>query len=366
MKSQSTLIDRAAPFSASVPQPGAGIKFELPPELQAHEPPEARGLARDKVRLMVSHYLDNRVEHKRFRDLATVLEPGDVLVINTSGTLNAAIPVEGTDGTELVIHLSTQLEPGVWVVELRRLSGKGTVPFYDATPGLALTLPGGASIHLREPHPGSPGRLWIADLDCPEPLVEYLDRYGKPIRYGYVPQAWDSTFYQTVYVTEMGSAEMPSAGRPFSPELVTRLVARGVHVVPLILHAGVASLESNEPPYQEYYRVTPETARVVNWARAEHRRIVGVGTTAVRALETVTDVEGVTWAGEGWTELFVTPVRGIRAVNGLITGFHEPRSTHLAILEALAGREHVGIAYAEALEQGYLWHEFGDLHLILA
>jgi len=197
-------------------------------------------------------------------------------------------------------------------------------------------------------------------------LEDYLERYGFPIRYSYVKQSWPTNYYQTVYVTEKGSAEMPSAGRAFTPELITRLVARGVQFAPLLLHTGVASLEEHEPPYEEYYRVPPETARMVNAAHASGKRVIAVGTTVVRALETVTDVEGITYSGEGWTRLVVTPQIGIHAVNALLTGLHEPRATHLAMIEALAaGSEHLQITYAEALREGYLWHEFGDLHLIL-
>ncbi len=207
--------------------------------------------------------------------------------------------------------------------------------------------------------------MWIATLHLPEALPVYLRQHGFPIRYGYVRASWPISFYQTVYATEMGSAEMPSAGRAFTPDLLNRLAARGVQVVPLILHTGVASLEEHEPPYEEFYRVPLETARAVNAAHAADRRVVAVGTTVVRALETVTDAEGRTHPGEGWTRLVVTPEGGLRAVDALLTGLHEPRATHLAMLEALAGREHLHRTYAEALQQGYLWHEFGDLHLIL-
>jgi S-adenosylmethionine:tRNA ribosyltransferase-isomerase len=163
----------------------------------------------------------------------------------------------------------------------------------------------------------------------------------------------------------MGSAEMPSAGRAFTPELITRLVAQSVQIAPLILHTGVASLEDHEPPYEEFYRVPTATAQIVTAARQAHKRIIAVGTTVIRALETVTDAEGVTHPGEGWTSVIITPKRGIHAVNGMLTGLHEPRATHLAMLEALTGREHLHITYQEALEHNYLWHEFGDLHLIL-
>ena len=208
-------------------------------------------------------------------------------------------------------------------------------------------------------------RLWISTLSLPMPLDEYLSLYGSPIRYGYVKEGWPSSYYQTVYATETGSAEMPSAGRAFTPELITSLVANGVHVAPLLLHTGVASLEEDEPPYEEFYRVPPETARLVNMAHASGKRVVAVGTTVIRALETVTGEDGIVHPGEGWTGVYITPERGVRAVDGMLTGPHEPRSSHLAMLEALAGRNLLEIAYAEALKERYLWHEFGDLHLIL-
>jgi S-adenosylmethionine:tRNA ribosyltransferase-isomerase len=202
-------------------------------------------------------------------------------------------------------------------------------------------------------------------LQLPLPWLDYLDTYGFPIRYNYVHERWPLSYYQNVYVTEPGSAEMPSAGRAFTPELITQLVARGVQFVPLILHTGVASLEVHEPPYEEYYRVSADTARIVNQARAAERRVIAVGTTVIRTLETVTDADGQTHPGEGWTTLVITPDRHLRAVDGLLTGLHEPRASHLAMLTALAGRDHIRAAYSEALQHRYLWHEFGDLHLIL-
>jgi S-adenosylmethionine:tRNA ribosyltransferase-isomerase len=363
------------------PDAESPLHFELPPELEAGEPPEARGLSRDEVRLMVSYLEDDRVVHSRFRDIPDFLEAGDTLVVNTSGTMNAALPAEYRDGTPLTVHLSTHLPADLWVVELR--SASGDEPVLDGKSGEVLILPEGASIVLQTPYlpenryrGDGVNRLWISTLDLPVSFNDYLERHGSPIRYRYVRESWPVSYYQTVYATETGSAEMPSAGRAFTPELITRLVAKGVHIVPLILHTGVASLEDDEPPYEEYYRVPPETARTVNAARAAGRRVVAVGTTVVRALETVTDSDGVTHPGEGWTDLYITPERGVRSVNAMLTGLHEPRSTHLSMLEALVGsasvcpiattgRDHLKVAYSEALEQGYLWHEFGDLHLIL-
>jgi S-adenosylmethionine:tRNA ribosyltransferase-isomerase len=361
------------------PGPAADqLEFVLPPELEAGEPPEARGLARDEVRLMISYCADDRVVHTRFSSLPEFLAPGDLLVINTSGTLNAALEATRADGTPLELHVSTRLPAGIWLVEVRQPNGDASVPFPYAVAGETLRLPGGAHVTLHAPYqagelptpsigiaPASPVRLWIATLSLGERVERYLERYGFPIRYGYVRRSWPSSYYQTVFATEPGSAEMPSAGRAFTPELITKLVARGVQFAPLLLHTGVASLEDHEPPYEEFYRVPLETARLVNAARAAGKRVLAVGTTAVRALESVTDATGSAHPGEGWTRLVITPQRGLHAVDALLTGLHEPRASHLAMLEALSGIEHLRVAYGEALRERYLWHEFGDLHLIM-
>ena len=346
------------------------LNFTLPSTLEAGEPPEARGLERDEVRLMVSHISTNEVEHTRFRQIGDFLEPGDVLVINTSGTLNAALPATRFDGTHLELHLSTRLSANRWVVEMRAYQDnreKTTKPFNSIHQGESFKLPAGANVTFHAPYaPGNAvSRLWVATLNLPVSLHDYLDQHGFPIRYNYVKEGWPLSYYQTVFATEMGSAEMPSAGRAFTPELLTRLIARGIQIAPLLLHTGVASTEHNEPVYEEYYRVAESTARLVNAAHLAHQRVIAVGTTVVRALETVTDSNGVTHPGEGWTDILITPQRGIRAVNGMLTGLHEPLSTHLAMLETLTGRAHLEITYREALKEGYLWHEFGDLHLIL-
>ena len=168
---------------------------------------------------------------------------------------------------------------------------------------------------------------------------------------------------------------MPSAGRPFTPELVTHLIARGVHIAPLVLHTGVSSLESGEPPYEEYFRVPRDTALQVNAARRSGHHVIAVGTTVIRALETVTDERGTTHPGSGWTDLIITPDHAVRSVSGLITGWHEPNSSHLMLIERVLeavspphgepARIHLDRAYAEARREGYLWHEFGDSHLIV-
>ncbi|MDX6513193.1 MAG: S-adenosylmethionine:tRNA ribosyltransferase-isomerase [Gaiellaceae bacterium] len=335
----------------------AAAVFELPAALEAHEPPAARGLARDAVRLLVLRRGDGSIEHARFRDLPRFLSAGDVLVLNTSGTLAASLPARRANGMEVDLHLSSRLAPGRWVVELRR----GGAPFLEAEAGERIRLPAGLEARLlRQLRAGR--RLWVAALDPP---AGYLDRHGEPIRYSHVPRRWPLASYQTVYATERGSAEAPSAGLAFTPELLTRLIAGGVLVAPLLLHAGVSSPEAHETPPPEWYRVPPATARLVNAARGWGGRIVAVGTTVVRALESVAVSDGTVAPGEGWTELVVTPDRGVRAVDGLLTGWHEPRSSHLSMLATVAGPELLDRSYDAALEHRYLWHEFGDLHLVL-
>jgi S-adenosylmethionine:tRNA ribosyltransferase-isomerase len=332
------------------------LAFDLPERLEAHRPPAER----DAVRMLVARRGDATLEHERFPAIVDVLEPGDLVVVNTSRTLPAALPVEATG---LVLHLSTPLPGGPacrWVVELRR----GEQPHEAAREGDSLVLAGGGRAGLRAPYLGG-RRLWVADLDLPEPLHDYLARNGRPIRYRYVPEPHPLSDYQTVFAAEPGSAEMPSAGRPFTPELVTALVARGIAVAPIVLHTGVSSLEEHEAPYPERFRVPAATARLVEATRAGGGRVIAVGTTVVRALESAVRPDGSVLPTQGWTRLVVTPEKGVRVVDGLLTGWHEPQASHLRLLEAVAGRALVERSYAAALEHGYLWHEFGDVHLLL-
>jgi S-adenosylmethionine:tRNA ribosyltransferase-isomerase len=331
------------------------LDFTLPAELEAHEPPEARGLRRDQARLLVSHCGDDRLVHARFADLPDLLRPGDLLVANDSATLPAALTARRPDGSEIALHLSTRLPGQLWVVEPRQAA---------VAPGETLALPGGGTATLLAPYADSQ-RLWVARLDLPAPVLEYLHRWGRPIAYSYVRDAWPLELYQTVYAREPGSAEMPSAGRAFSVDVIERLTRRGVGFATLTLHTGVSSLEEHEPPYDEAYAVPPATAAAVNAAGATGGRVIAVGTTAVRALESAADEQGRVIASRGWTDLVITPERGVRVVDGLLTGFHEPRASHLAMLEAIAGRAQLERAYRAAIKGRYLWHEFGDLHLIL-
>ena len=339
----------------------AAYEFELPDELIAVDPPEERGAGRNDVRLMIAQRASRRISHRRFAELPDLLVPGDVLVVNTSATLPAALDAVADDGTALDLHLSTHLPGDLWTVELRR-DGEP----YSQSPG-RLALPGAAHVHIHAPYVRgrNRARLWLASLHIDTPVEEYLFDHGRPISYGRAGSRWGIDRYQTIFATEFGSAEMPSAGRAFSHKVVTRLVSRGVGVVPIVLHAGVSSPEFDEPPYEEQYSVPPSTAAAINSARAAGGRAIAVGTTAVRALQTVTDASGILHPGSGWTDVVVGSDDSVPAIDGVLTGWHEPRASHLMIVEAIGGRDVLERSYIAALEHRYLWHEFGDLHLIL-
>jgi S-adenosylmethionine:tRNA ribosyltransferase-isomerase len=352
-------------MAATMVLPDRLLAVDVPEELVRDRPVEAEGRRRDDVRMLVAARCSGALVHARARDLPAHLDPGDVLVVNTSPTLPAA--VTSYDGT-LVLHLSTDLGGGRWVVEVREPCLLGTRP-HVVDHGQAIPLAGDALVRLRRPHSpvvAGAARLWEAELITPAPVAEWLAAEGRPIRYGCARTAWPIADYQTFFATDSGggSAEMPSAARPFTAELVARLIARGVVLAPITLHTGVSSLEAHEPPYAEHYEVPDDTARLVNEAHAARRRVIAVGTTATRALET--DAQGgQARAGAGWTELVITPERGLEVVDGIISGWHEPAASHLLLMEAIAGRPLLEASYAEAVRERYRWHEFGDLHLVL-
>src|SRR5262249_27028857 len=208
--------------------------------------------------------------------------------------------------------------------------------------------------------------LWAGELATPGPLLAWLAEHGEPIRYAYVSAPWPLAAYRNSYADTPGSAELPSAGRALTPRLLRKLRARGVELATLVLHCGVSSLEPGDPPYPEWFAVPQSTADAVNAARRDGRRVVAVGTTVVRALESAADRDGSLRPAAGWTDLVVTPDPGGSTVDGLLTGWHEPVAAHHAMPAAVASPELVRASYQAALTAGYLWHEFGDLHLLLA
>ncbi|MDQ0962810.1 S-adenosylmethionine:tRNA ribosyltransferase-isomerase [Streptomyces sp. B4I13] len=342
----------------------------VPEELSARVPAEQRGpgRGRDDVRLLVSRGAE--VTHHAFRELPGVLRAGDLLVVNTSTTLAAA--VDGRIGhARVVVHFSTRGDDGRWAVELRDPDGAGTTRARAGGPaGAEVRVPGGARLTLEEPLSPGGGRLWWARVSPGGSWVPGLLReHGRPIRYAYTERDQPLSAYQTVFALPSpdgaGSAEMPSAARPFTAGLVAELVSRGVQFAPVVLHTGVSSAEAHEPPYPERFAVPRASARLVNAVRAGGGRVIAVGTTAVRAVESAAVADGVVRACAGWTDLVVTPERGVRAVDGLLTGLHEPQASHLLMLEAVAGSAALDRGYDAALRGLYLWHEFGDVHLVL-
>ena len=338
--------------------------FDRSATSDATEPPEAHGVARDQVKLLVAQ--PSGVSHARFADLGDYLRPGDLLAVNISATLPAA--VDGSRGGQpITVHFSTARADHVWVVEFRPATAT-TGHLHDIRPGERVDLTDGAAlvVHSSYPEGGVSGsRLWTSRLAIDGDVMSYLTRHGRPIRYSYVPRQWPLNDYQTVFARRPGSAEMASAARPFSTELVTSLITSGITIAPITLHAGVSSAEAREPPVAELFDVPRATARLVNLTHATGGRVIAVGTTATRALESATTTSGFVHAAGGWTDLVLGPDRPVRVVDGLITGWHDAGASHLLLLEAVAGSDLVTTAYREAVEHEYLWHEFGDSALLL-
>ena len=321
---------------------------------EAIAPPERRGIARDDVRMLVTDRSKRSHVHDRFRNLAAYVKPGDVFVVNDSATVAAAVRATRKNGDVLTLHVATMIDPHLWMVEPR-----GAVAF-----GETLDLPDGGTATLLSPVDPKFARLWYARLDLPLPMHAYLAKVGEPIRYGYVNERFPLSDYQTMFARESGSAEMPSAARPFTSRVVREVRRAGGRFVAITLHCGVSSFERPERPATERYVVTPQAALEVNRARDEGRRVIAVGTTAVRALESSVHGDRAI-ASSGWTDIVIEPETRVRSVDALLTGFHEQAATHMSMLRAFVDGELLDEAYGLAADEGYYYHEFGDIHLIV-
>lgn len=347
----------------------ADFDYELPPEAIAQEPVEPR----DASRLLVLHRDQGRLEHRIFRDLPEYLRPPDVLVVNESRVRPARLvgEKEGTGGVVELLLLRPDPD-GAWECLAR--------PGRRLRPGHRLVFGGGElRAEVLASLPGSPAGVRRVRLEHEGSLDEVLERLGKVPLPPYIHRELeDPERYQTVYAKEVGSAAAPTAGLHFTPELLDRIRAMGVQVVPVVLHVGLDTFRpvteeeaEDHPMHQEYYAIPPETARAVNEARARGGRVVAVGTTSVRALESAAlraEEAGTgerVAAGSGWTGLYIYPGYRFRAVDALITNFHLPRSTLLLLVSAFAGRETILEAYRVALAEGYRFYSFGDAMLIL-
>lgn len=339
------------------------LDFARPSGLAARQPAEARGLKRDQGRLLVSSVASHR--HIRFIDLKSILQPGDLLVVNESATLPASLPAQGKIG-QFRLNLSTNYGANLWLTEPRWSPAKPG-PLDDLVTGEKIQV-AGLEARLISPFPGLP-RLWFVQFEGD--VCQAMQRAGQPIRYSYLQEAYGLKHYQTLFARVPGSAEMPSAAYPFTTRVVKELAERGIEFAGIVLHTGVSSLEveadeiDDHPLYPEPYWVPRVTAEAVNEARANGRRVITVGTTVIRALESAWDGRQVR-ASAGFTRLYVRPGRPVNSVDGLLTGLHEPLTSHLALLYTIGGQALIREAYAEAVREKYRWHEFGDSHLILS
>jgi S-adenosylmethionine:tRNA ribosyltransferase-isomerase len=338
-------------------------RFTFPEDRTATEPPEQRGLRRDGVRLMVA--APAGIRHTFFHHLSDQLSAGDVLVVNTSATVPGQL--DGMrNGSAVVVHVANRISDGTRVIELRT-APDASAPVLDGSVAERITIPAGGVVELIAPYPtsgssptGVGNRLWRGRVSASQGLSTYLREHARPISYGYLNGSFPISAYQTIFALCPGSAEMPSAARPFSAELVARLVARGVIFAPITLHTGLSSQDAGEAPQPEWFEVSETTAHLVNSTRARGGRVIAVGTTATRAIESAVGPDGIVAAASGWTDLVISPERPVRVVDGLITGWHNPEASHLLLVESVAGAELTQRAYDAAAAEHYLWHEFGD------
>ena len=342
------------------------LQFNLPTHLSCPLPTEERKIARDEVRLLVTGS-NNYIQHSIFKDLALFLKKGDVLVVNTSATIAAALPVLLPGERNGKIHLSTRLDNKEWLVEIREIKGNKTIRWKEGEEDMIFHLAQNASIVLKKRFYSNKKLLdlWIAEFDTLQTVENYLQENANPIQYEKLERQYPLSYYQTFFSFHPGSSEMPSAGRGFTKDLIEKLLKKGVIIAPVLLHTGVSSLEENELPYPEYMEVDPVTAAIINTAKSQHQCVIAVGTTAVRAIETAANDRGLIEPYLGNTDLFINENYRMKVIDGLLTGFHEPHASHLNMLQSVAGFDHIDNAYKEAIKNNYYWHQFGDLHLIL-
>lgn len=342
------------------------IQFDLPQYLACPTPTEERNLERDEVRLLVSTN-SGEIEHTTFNHFPSFLQEGDVLVVNTSATIPAALPVSLPGGRQGRLHISSKLNNGKWLIEIREISGTKTKRWHEGEEGMVFQLPSGTSATLKQRFYKNDQwlHLWVVEFNLHQPMQTYLAANARPIQYEKLDRQYPLSYYQAFFSFHPGSSEMPSAGRGFTPGIIERLLKKGVALAPVILHTGVSSLEENETPYPEYMEIDPVSTSIINTAKRQGRRIIAVGTTAIRAIETAVNNEGSLLPYRGSTELFIDESYTMKIIDGLLTGFHEPKASHLNMLQSVGGFDHIDKAYQEAIKAGYYWHQFGDLHLIL-
>ena len=349
--------------------PASSFSFRLPQELSAKEPPERRGIARDEVKLMVINRNNFQIDHTRFYSIGRFLRPGDLLVFNTSRTFPAVLKgYSAYVGQSIEVRLAEHLPDDSWLALLRCEKGDpfscGLRSRMQINFGQGLT----GIVYGRD---DNIHRLWnIHFSKSGAELMELLYQLGQPVRYEYLSVPWDLDYYQTVYAREPGSAEMPSAGRAFTWKLLFDLKRSGVNTAYIVLHTSLSSymddeLDAKHPASEEEYFISERAAEKINMTHDVGGRVIAVGTTVVRALESVAYMTGNITARHGYTQLYITANHTLKVVDGLLTGLHEPEASHLNLLTAFMPAKKILQAYEEAINEKYLWHEFGDLNLIL-
>jgi S-adenosylmethionine:tRNA ribosyltransferase-isomerase len=343
--------------------------FTLPPELSAKEPPERRGIARDRVRLMVIDRQTHQVFHSRFDKLGKFLHSGDLLIFNSSRTLPAALDgCAAPVGPCMQVRLAGHLPDDSWLALLLCQQGD---PFgCGLRDGMSIRFSAKLNA-IVEQQDSNISRLWkLRFSQSGTELIDSFYQVGQPIRYEYVSAPWDLEYYQTVYAKEPGSSEMPSAGRAFTWKLLFDLKRQGIDTAQIVLHTGLSSymddeMDASHLASEEEYFISKETADKINRTHQAGGRVIAVGTTVVRALESAADEMGHVQAQHNYTRLRITQNHRLKAVEGLLTGMHEPEASHLDLLTAFLPAEEIRSAYIDAVQQEYLWHEFGDLNLII-
>lgn len=336
--------------------------FTLPAALNATAPPERRGLRRDQIRLLVLDRESGATAHSRFDQLGKFLDPGDLIVLNNSRTLPAVLQATGLDGAPVQIRLAHRIAPDRWRALL--------VSDAPIAQGMRLLLAEGLEATITT-HPNDEPLSQIHFSRGATALYDTLYRIGQPIRYEYIAEPWDLDYYQTVFASAPGSVEMPSAGRPFTWELLLNLRRRGIETAYLSLHTGLSYYldprwEKDPRQAPEEYSIPSGAASRINEAKRRGNRVIAVGTTVVRALESAVNSAGELAAESGWSDLFIDQHHQLRVVDGLLTGLHEPEASHLDLLSAFMRPDRLHTAYEEAVRLGYLWHEFGDANLIFS
>jgi S-adenosylmethionine:tRNA ribosyltransferase-isomerase len=367
---------RLISYSTSSPP----FSFKLPPELVAKEPPEHRGISRDEVKLMVINRSNYQIEHAHFYSIGKFLRPGDLLVFNSSRTLPASLDgyvVSSVGIIPIEVRLAEHLPDDFWLVlpsyktdgfNNNNNNDNSLLPIFEN--GMEIQFGRGLIAKVYEPDDNIP-RLWKVKFSkSGTQLMELLYHFGQPIRYEYVSNAWDLDYYQTVYARQPGSAEMPSAGRAFTWKLLLGLKRHGIGMAYIFLHTGISSymddtLDLQHPASEEEYSVSHRAAKMVNKTHSHGGRAIAVGTTVVRTLESVASNNGNIDGGHGYTRLHIAANHKLKTVDGSLTGLHEPEASHLDLLTAFLPTENIHKSYEEAIQRKYLWHEFGDLNLIL-